>query len=371
MRTLFSKPLADIRDKSRKLSDMDDAWSGGIHKAVAALEGCLPRPWCCVCRAALEHAPTFIHRGQSYKRCGECGHVMIGCLPPEGYPHSGQGGLAYSAVYEKQGDAATAKRRSLVYQPKLEWVLSQADLLGMTRQSLLDARWVELGCGDGQFLKCLEEAGASRFTGFEADPALVGRAEAALTAGSAVHSRIPLSDVVRATQADIFAAFFVLEHIPDVHDFFTAFSDKPQGTVLAFSVPVFSLATALESAFDVHAPRNLDSVLHTQLFTEASIRRCMEIGGLEPVSQWIFGQDAADLRRMLMQALARVYPEQMLQEVDERLALMEEGLQNVVDRACFCDARHIVAVRRERGRNAHRRNSLSQAPHGREARGAA
>jgi hypothetical protein len=134
--------------------------------------------------------------------------------------------------------------------------------------------------------------------------------------------------------------------VTDLNELFIAISEKPVGTIFAFSVPVFSMATVFESAFNIHSPRNLDSVMHTQLFTDASIQKCLEIGRLAPISQWVFGQDATDLRRLLALALDRVYPEEMRSEVDSMLSRMEESLQEVIDKSMCCDARHVLAVRK-------------------------
>lgn len=346
MQTRFSKSLGDIAEKSLELTQTDGVRHARIRRATADLAGCPERKSCPVCGAALIDALSFIHRGQPYRRCRTCSHILLGCQPPDAYPRQDQDGFAFNAIYPPRDAAATATLRRLVYQPKLDWILDAATVLGRTRKSLLEAVWVELGCGEGQFLAALQEAGAGSLTGYEADPVLAERANQALGGGQAVvHSQAPLGEIVAQSQGEVYCAFFVLEHIADLNELFRSIAEKPAGTIFALSVPVFSLATVLESAFDLHAPRNLDSVIHTQLFTDASIRYCLDIGKLTPVAQWIFGQDAADMRRLLRLALSRVYPDELLAEVDGLLARMEEPFQELVDRTMFCDARHVLAIR--------------------------
>jgi hypothetical protein len=117
------------------------------------------------------------------------------------------------------------------------------------------------------------------------------------------------------------------------------------GTLFAFSVPVMGLATLLEAAVDGYFARNLDSVLHLQLFTDRSIRHALNLAGFEPRAEWIFGQDVDDVLRMLVAGLIDKYPPALLASETKRLAAASDDLQHALDRHRLADARHVLAIK--------------------------
>jgi hypothetical protein len=345
MRTFYSKPLGDVAKESRELLAEDQALLTRERALTRLLSQGPRRRSCMLCLGPLDQSPVFRHREAEYVRCSTCGHILTARELPRGYPFAHDESCGFDAIYPDLTPEQLEDRRRRIYEPKLRWIIESAAETGLDRQTLVSRKWLEFGSGGGQFLASLEELGVRDATGLEADANLAERSRRLLRRARVEHSRAPLAQAVKDTDADIYAAFFVFEHVDDLHELFTAFRTKRPGTLLAFSVPVFSMATVMESAFKAHSARNLDGVIHTQLFTDDSISRCLDTAGFTPVSQWIFGQDADDLHRVLVQALADCYPQEILREIDQKLRAQEDPLQAVLDQSHFSDARHILAIR--------------------------
>jgi SAM-dependent methyltransferase len=339
--TEYSKPSADVAAETAQVM-ADNAPMHGRQQLIAhALCGCPRRESCVICAQALGDASGFDHRGIRYLRCTGCGHVQCAVVPPDGYPYSLQD---FADVYPPLDPAAYRDRTERIYAPKLAWLLRAAQSLGLG--DLRDRSWVDIGCGAGSFIDALQRAGASRVVGIEADEVLAQQANAALGAPVVRHFAGSLAEAVRRHPADVYVAWFVIEHCFELDQLFDALRHCPSGTVLAFSVPAFGLATMLEGAFEMHYARNLDSVVHLHLFTDSSIAHAMNEAEYDIKAEWIFGQDADDLYRSIIVPLHQTHSAAAI--ADERARLLDclSELQAVIDRARLADARHVLAVRR-------------------------
>jgi hypothetical protein len=345
-RITYSKPSSDVMLEA-------DAWlkDDGIIRArqATAIERLLsvqPRIACLLCLTPLADAERFDHRGVPYLCCPTCGHIQTLVEPPPAYPFDAEDRAGFATTYPPLEPDAYRSRRDRIYAPKLAWALSCLEEAGWTRQQAMDAKWLELGAGAGYFLDALRAAGARHWSGLDADAALATQANQVLGMERvAVHTG-SLAEAVRAHPAAVYAAFFVLEHVPDAAAFWEAMADQPAGTAFVFAVPVFGFATIVESAFGEHAARQLDSVLHTQLYTERSMAYALDRAGWRVAGSWVFGQDALDLRRLLLQRLEAVYPAGLRAEAALALGRLADPLQSAIDRAHLAEARHIVAIKR-------------------------
>ena len=346
MRTVYSKPGADIQKETKVLIRDNDKSLAQQFKVSGILKDRPVRASCPVCGRDPAGSPGLTHRGVDYLLCQTCGQIISRNQPPPGYPRTGEGGITFDQVYPSLSPEEYASRRDRIYTPKLGFVLDSLEDAGRDRAGVLKSRWCELGSGYGFFLDALKEAGAANMVGLEADPKLVQRSAEVLGPDGIVPYQGLLSQAVKDTKADVYAAWFVLEHIEDTREFFQALAAKPEGTVLAFSVPCFSLTSALETVDQGFRARQWDNGVHTQLFTDRSIDYCLETAGMELVGQWYFGQDSADLWRLLKVQLEGNFPPELMAVLEQNLLPALDGIQAAVDRARLSDSRHLVAVKR-------------------------
>lgn len=346
MHSDYSKPSGDVAAESAAWLQQDEAILVRQRRLAAHLKQAATRPACLLCRARLESGETFSHRDVSYVFCARCGHVQSATIPPDGYPHRFEREASFASVYPSLDPQARRSRRERIYAPKLDWALSRLADAGVPGERARRSSWLELGAGAGYFIEALREAGVERAAGIEGDAGLLQQSAAALGEGVVRRFDGSLAGAVGRFPAEIYAAFFVLEHCDDAGAFWAAMAERPPGTVFLFAVPVFGFATLLEAAFDGFAARNLDSALHTQLYTDESLRWALQHASYEPVAEWVFGQDAIDLRRLMLRRLAPALPGKALERIATRLAALQDPLQSAIDRAHLADARHILAVKR-------------------------
>lgn len=171
----------------------------GSSEPIGALRG-LPR----ICHRpsdSADAARAVARADVRLVRCGRCGHVYnAGAVPPSAADYSGyDNALHFSPAFRRFAD-------------------DLADRLDR-RWGLADRTVVELGCGDGDFLRRLARRGA-RAIGF--DPALPrsvgpGRAGPPRRGASVVVGGLPSRG--RSPAANMLVARHVLEHVRDPRDF--------------------------------------------------------------------------------------------------------------------------------------------------------
>lgn len=347
IRCEYSKPLGDIgKEQQERLRDERVLYEQQVALA-ALLRNALPRQSCLLCGSLFDAAECFVHRGVPLYRCGVCGHIQTQAQPPDGYPHALEGGVPFGAIYPRLSPREYHARKERVYRPKLDWLTRVlAEELGYTREKLQQARWVDIGCGAGYFLAALEDIGVQRASGVDADEQLVALGKEFLHTAHISHYAQSLSGAFAQYPADVYTAFFVLEHADDARAVYRTLRECPSGTVFAFSVPLYGLSALLENAFDGNYARNMDCVVHTQMYTERSIAWAMQAAECDMVAQWVFGQDAEDLRRMLLNNLAGKLPENMIAETQHALWELLDPLQQCIDKLHLADQRHIIARKR-------------------------
>ena len=346
MSTVYSKPSGDVALELAGL--LADNASALERQAATAgrLAACPRRRACAVCGTDLAQAETALtHRGCPYVLCADCGHLQTRQQPPPGYPQADGTGPGFEQVYPQRDPAELASRGARIYRPKLDWCLAALAEAGVTAERAAGLAWRELGAGAGGFLAALADWGARDIGGLENSPELTETANHMLGRPAVRRWGHTLHEALDEFRADIWAAFFVLEHTDQVGTFFRTFARQPAGTFLVMAVPCLGLSTLLEDMSPLHSARNLDSVLHTQLFSDRSLARCLELGGLRLVGQWVFGQDMDDFYRLAMTATQGNYAPELRRMVADKLHQMQDEMQGVLDRNLFADARHLLAVR--------------------------
>lgn len=341
--THYSKPSSDIDievygwdQREKSLLESQRILSNYLH------DGPL-REACLLCDKPLDRSQAYRHRSVELRICANCGHLQTTRKLPSGYPqHLSSDG--FEKIYPQLDNDSYLSRRDRIYTPKLDWILSRINALGISSDKALDSSWLELGCGAGYFLSSLQSKGARNIVGLDSNNLLVNEANRHCTSDVARFSPAMFEELKSST-ADIINAFFVLEHIEEAHDFWQIMSNKPSGTIFAFAVPAFGLSTITEGAFDSFAARNLDNVVHTQLYTDNSIDYVLEYAGYSKIGEWLFGQDAQDLCRLLIQKLSPHMDNILLNETASKLSSIIDPFQQVLDHLRLCDARHVIALK--------------------------
>lgn len=344
MITDYSKPSADIALEASSLQAADHKILLSQCEMSAMLASAPDRTSCLLCGQDISTGRAYRHRQVDYLFCSSCGHLQSKAQLPPGYPlaFSGQG---FDVIYPRLDEDAYHSRRDRIYQPKLEWAFSRLSQHAGSVEKVISASWLEIGCGAGYFLNALRARGVEALRGLDADERLVAIASQYCGEGVACATTNLFDDVENA-EADIYVAFFVLEHIEEIRRFWQIMSQKPAGTVFLFSVPTFGFAAAMEGAMHDFAARSLDSVLHTQLYTDQSIDYALTEAGYEKIAEWLFGQDAQDLCRIIAGTLKSVMNTQLAEAHLQKISMLIDPLQKVLDQARYCDARHIIAIKR-------------------------
>ncbi|MBU1040850.1 MAG: class I SAM-dependent methyltransferase [Proteobacteria bacterium] len=338
MKTKYSKPLGDISLESEEWIANEDRILAQQSEHLASCEPSGIRTECLLCGLSLNDAPRFSHRSISYLSCPQCTHIQAEEILSDA-------ASCFDGVYPALEIDLWQSRCNRIYTPKLQWILNELDSSWMPSGKCLREHWFEIGTGAGYFLGALKAAGAVHCRGIDADPHLVARANSFLGKDT-VACTGNFGHAIEGSQANIFVSFFVLEHLSDPLPLIKSLRSKPAGTIFAFSVPTYGLSAILESAFGCHAARNLDNILHRQLYTDASIERLLRSIDYEPLAQWVFGQDALDFKRAILKPLLSTYDRKMFSYVEARLNDIMELLQGAVDISHLADARHVLAVKR-------------------------
>ncbi len=317
----------------------NDVLNGQSRTATDRLLQAPLRERCPLCASPAPDGPDFLHRGAPYFACAECGHIASLNDSARLAPDPDQ----YEEVYPALDLERRKVRMRDIYLPKLDWVLDVCvSELGIAREELLGREWLEIGCGEGLFLEALKMRGATRFSGLGVDDCMLARSRELLGEDCVRTLREPLGRAVAGSGADIVAAWFVLEHVFDLHDLALDLAGLPSGTLFCFAVPVYGVSAVLESACPGLYPRTLDNRVHTQLFTDRSISHFMKLAGLRGIGEWIFGQDAADMARLLEGSGGE---SDVCRNVMAGFGRAVDDLQAVLDRHGLADSRHVVAVK--------------------------
>lgn len=344
----YSKPGGDISTEFQALVEKEDYLLEGareikqemLHQGIRRLE-------CGICSADLQGLPSFMHQELPFVFCPSCTQMQSVFLMGERAQEMLDKHLSYSKIYPKLNKKEFLKRRRAVYEPKIDFVFEVLMQCGMSLEFLQkQAHWLEIGSGAGYSLSALEEKGCRHILGLERDAELMTANVEMLNSARVECSTKGVDETISVEDFDILIAVFVLEHVQDLVPVQEALKRLRSGTVFFFAVPYMGAATFLESAEDQHAGRNLDGIVHQQVFSDKSVRFFLEGAGYEKVAEWVFGQDAMDFIRFLMTRLAKKYPEEVIESIGRQFNQVMDPLQSVFDQAHLADARHIIAIKR-------------------------
>jgi SAM-dependent methyltransferase len=242
--------------------------------------------------------------------CRGCGHVFNSAFDG--------GKLQYSPEYEN------SLHCSGMFQRYADGLVQEL----VERYDLRGKRVMEVGCGQGDFLKSLCAAGDN--TGFGFDPSYAGGNE---------DQRVtiqPLSfaDIEGNHKADFVCCRHVLEHIDQPREFLQALADKLEpGTAVVFEVPNVLFTIRDGGIWDIIYE-------HCGYFSPSSLRRAFQLAGLQvnEVADSFNGQflvihaevsDASseiDLPDPSVEALAAGFAKSYREKIDEWREVLREAL---------------------------------------------
>ncbi|MGE4157473.1 MAG: class I SAM-dependent methyltransferase [Planctomycetota bacterium] len=330
----FSKPSQDVAPEAAALSADETRRAAEQGASRRRLPNGMPRTTCLLCGASTTAAQRFRHADVDYLSCSQCTHIQS--------VDTVEAHTAFSTVYPALDDKDHLHRCLRIYKPKLDWILESLLTLGIERSKALALQWLEIGCGTGGFVRALEREGASTIVGFDRDEGVLQEARRHVRSSLQTWDTSPSGKMFPPLDADILAAFFVLEHVDSLA--LAAAELKASKTAyLALSVPCFGLGAALEGLAPGVFTRNLDGVIHRQMFTEKSLEQFLNLAGYECAAQWTFGQDALDLKRVVSSSPALAATPALRETFTKALTPAIDRLQSIIDIAGLADSVHVLA----------------------------
>ena len=300
----YGKPSSDILGlKDSFFRDNDEL----LERTLAVVRSYTSQPLRERCKNCAERlgAPTFHKHGVGYVVCERCTHLNGAHEDTDEFLaalYTSDGGSAYAATYDAQGEPAFRARVAAIYRPKAQFLVDALAEQGVDADRM---RYADFGAGSGYFVAALGDEGIEDVGGYEVSEVQVALANRMIP-GSRVRlhgaeETLPLAERI---EADVVSMIGVLEHLQDPREMVRRLRANPHVRFIYASVPVFSLSVFIELAFPGVFPRHLSSS-HTHLYTDASLAWLEREFGLERLSQWWFGTDVVDLYRGLRVTLAR------------------------------------------------------------------
>jgi hypothetical protein len=342
----FSKPSIDIEEESLSIIEHEIDKYKAQKKFSNSLKSSSIRKNCICCGEQL-NGNNFERRNVTFVECLICGHIQTLNQPPKDYLNLFSTASVFSETYPQLNKKEFLNRQNRIYKPKLDWIFSSLKKLGIKDSDLLEKKWVEIGSGAGYFLSAAKEKGLDNIIGLEQDKQLYLDSVNHNPDVEIYYWDKTFDKAIETHDVDIFCSFFVLEHIDDLPLVWKKIKEKPANTLFVFSVPVFGLSCILEEAFPEQYARNLDGVIHTQLFTDVSIHYAMNLADCKILSEWVFGQDASDLLRFLKHNIKdNQIDTKIHSKLNAQLRSIHDDIQASFDHKRLSDQRHFIAVRR-------------------------
>ena len=250
-----------------------------------------PRNLCKVCYVNFMDAPWFECFGIKYYLCLNCDHLNGEFEDSPEFTntlYSDSNTSTYSLNYNSEFDLRVSK----IYIPKIDFLLEKIDV------PVEEIRMLDFGCGAGNLVKAAQIRGI-KCIGLETNYDLVEIGKKQVGGNSIFHSENldSLSAAIKNFKPNVVSLIGVLEHLSNMDEVLGLLSEKKIRHVYT-SVPVFSLASIMQTLNEEVFPRQLSGG-HNHLFSAKSLEKLMGRHGFEVISDWWFGTDISDLRRML------------------------------------------------------------------------
>ncbi len=296
------------------------------------------RNLCKLCKSALPKKIDFHSHGVDYVFCNNCSHLNGKFDDTKEFAEQiyiANEGNEYSLDYL---DSNWNQRVSDIYTPKIDFLVKAVN---QNNLKILD-----VGCGCGYFVYAALEKNISA-TGLDVSKSMVDFGNNLMikkfkSSPLTLVDEQGFFDAIGNSSADVISAIGVIEHLREPEKFFEAFNNS-KAQFLYYSVPMFSMSSALENIFQDVYPRQLSGG-HTHLFTEESLQKMQKIIGVESIAEWRFGTDAMDLYRHLITMLAKNNSSQkVIDLMSNGLGTKLDEIQTIFDKNHFCSEIHCVS----------------------------
>ncbi len=210
-----------------------------------------------------------------FVRCAACGHVWLNPRPALSALRTIYPPTYYAYNYKQQINPIAVRGKELLDRLKMRGILRQLPAPPRT--------YLDIGCGDGRFLRVLERQGVARANNFglELDAKIVS--SLAAEGYQAFCQRVEACDRIPEDALDLATMFHVIEHVDDP----AAVARRVAGWLAPGGV--FAVETPNLDSLDArwfterfwggyHIPR------HWNLFTPGSLARLLRDAGLEVVA---------------------------------------------------------------------------------------
>ena len=298
------------------------------------------RKFCKICHGTKRRFEFHSH-GVLYYCCDECGHINGNHVDTEEYCkklyESDDG--CFGAQYEDIDMEAYLARMKTIYLPKAEFLRDAIVHMGGTNASGM--KFLDVGAGSGHFVYAMNELGLDA-SGIDVDVHQVRHAQKILTKGMLEHCPSEnMVNYISNVNADVLTCIYAFEHITNVVEVFDAIQKNKRIQWVYFAVPMLAYTSMLESVNPKVYARVLHAA-HTHIYTEESIAWLCKKYNWEPVGDWRFGSDAADVLRTIMVELELQGDVQFAQFCKEKYVDIIDDLQYVMDKHGCCSDIHIL-----------------------------
>ncbi|HOC93067.1 MAG TPA: class I SAM-dependent methyltransferase [bacterium] len=341
----FSKPLGGIIELKKNMFEDD---SHRLEELLRVADFYLKQPErkaCKNCEAKLDGAKdSFVKMGIKYVFCDRCGHLNGSREDTKNFCkflYTKDDGKNYAANYMEADKKRFNDRMAQVYAPKAEFLKQALQEQGVEPE---DMTLSDFGAGAGYFLGAAKDQGFPSVVGFEPSPSMVDFGNNCLNENLLkLCGMDETAAAVRDSRSNIVSLIGALEHFQNPRDVLSAIRDNENINYVFLLLPMFSPSVVVESVFENVAPRLLVGA-HTHLYTLRSISHLCSEFGFKIVSEWWFGQDAADLyRSFLVSLLKKGAGSAFLADYwrAEFKPLLDD-FQSLIDRKKICSEAHLV-----------------------------
>ena len=200
-----------------------------------------------------------------------------------------------------------------------------------------DMSFGDFGCGNGYFLKSLQNYGIKKIKGYEVSDTFVKNGNILL--GNEIIEKIDINNYLNVVKdVNVLSLVGVLEHIRHPREFLSNLKKIKGLRYLYISVPTHSFSSYLETFSQNHWSRLLGNG-HTHLYTDNSLKHIEKEFGLERISEWWFGTDMLDLFRHLTLDFEQ---KGLSQEFKNYFIELIDGLQLEIDKQKKSSEAHVL-----------------------------